>query len=112
MGYGSNDFQAGMGHADGMAAATAVGRSVAKHGLMGHLFPTLRKPKAPASTYDEIDGHVGVKAEALRELARYNPAHPLLNRAYRERLFDQYASGKLKAPDAMPDSQFAKDPDA
>lgn len=111
MGYGSTDFQAGVNHAQALRNAEAVGRSVAKHGIMGHLFPGLRKQAAPAQAYDDIDGHAGVKAEALKELARYNPTHPLLNRAYRERLFDKYATGKLTVPD-MPDSQFAKDPDA
>lgn len=52
-----------------------------------------------------------MKAEALMELARYNPAHPLLNRAYRERLFDQYASGKLEVP-PIGEHPFAKDPAA
>lgn len=108
----SSDYYSGViqGRSNAEADA-ALARSLKKHGIMGHLFPGLRKQAAPAQAYDDIDGHAGVKAEALRELARYNPAHPLLNRAYRERLFDKYATGKLTVPD-MPDSQFAKDPDA
>ena len=96
MGWGSSDFQAGVAHAQGMEHAAAVGRSVRKHGLMGHLFPHLRKPEVPAPNVG--NGHAGVKAEALMELARYNPAHPLLNRAYRERLFDQCHFQKTNAP--------------
>lgn len=103
MGYGSTDFQAGAAHADGMAAAAAVGRSVAEHGVMGHLFPSLRKkaaptPKGEMTMEEAVHGQAGIKAEALRELARYNPNHPLLNKAYRSRLFDKYASGKLAVP--------------
>lgn len=97
--------------ANSMANAGAVGRSVAKHGIMGHLFPGLRKQEAPAAAYDEADGHAGIKAEALKELARYNPSHPLLNQAYRKRLFAKYASGKLEVP-LIGEHPFAKDPDA
>lgn len=96
MGYGSTDFQAGMNHAQTLRNAEAVGDSIREHGIMGHLFPGLRKQAAPAP--DMKSGHAGVKAEALRELARYNPSHPLLNKAYRSRLFDKYASGKLAVP--------------
>ena len=109
MGWGSSDFQAGVAHAQGLEHAAAVGRSVRKHGIMGHLFPHLRKPEVPAPNMG--NGHAGVKAEALRELARYNPTHPLLNQAYRARLFDQYASGKLEVP-PIGEHPFAKDPAA
>jgi hypothetical protein len=108
MGWGSADYQAGATHAKGLEAAEAVGRSVAEHGIMGHLFPGLRKQAAPAS--DMKSGHAGVKAEALRELARYNPNHPLLNKSYRSRLFDKYASGKLQVP-TIGEYPLAQDPE-
>lgn len=103
--------EAGRVQAIGMENARAINQSVAKHGIMGHLFPGLRKQEAPAGAYDEADGHAGIKAEALKELARYNPSHPLLNQAYRKRLFAKYASGKLEVP-LIGEHPFAKDPDA
>lgn len=108
MGFGSSDFQAGAAFGRSSAdLAETLGAAVGA--AVGRRFAQKKNASTPA--YDDIDGHAGVKAEALKELARYNPAHPLLNRAYRERLFDKYATGKLAVPD-MPDSQFAKDPDA
>lgn len=108
MGWGSNDFQAGMSHAAGMSLADSIGQSFGAH---------FRKKTAQASKGSEMTmeqsehGQAGIKVEALRELARYNPTHPLLNRAYRERLFDKYAYGKLEVP-PLPDSPLAQDPDA